>query len=49
MGYKSFDLGTIRGDDHEYLWSFTFANFGSVGDVRRSNSVFRDPTLPPAY
>jgi len=25
------------------------ANFGSVGDIRRLNSVFRDPSLPPPY
>jgi LPS-assembly protein len=49
MGYRKFDLGPLRGDDVQYLYSFTFANFGSVGDVRRSTTIFRDPTLPPAY
>lgn len=49
LGYKSFDLGSIRGDDHEYLWSFTLASFGSPGDIHTANSVFRDPNLPPAY
>jgi LPS-assembly protein len=48
IGYRRFSLGSVR-DETQYLWSFTLANFGSVGDVRRSNSAFRDPTLPPAY
>ena len=48
VGYRRFQLGSIR-DETQYLYSFTLANFGSVGDIRRSNSVFRDPTLPPAY
>jgi LPS-assembly protein len=48
FGYRRFELGSIR-DETQYLYSFTLANFGSVGDIRRSNSVFRDPTLPPAY
>jgi LPS-assembly protein len=48
FGYRRFQLGSIR-DETQYLYSFTLASFGSVGDIRRSNSVFRDPTLPPAY
>ena len=48
VGYRRFQLGTVR-DETQYLYSFTLANFGSVGDIRRSNSVFRDPALPPAY
>ena len=48
MGYRRFELGSVR-DETQYLYSFTIANFGSVGDIRRSNTVFRDPTLPPAY
>jgi LPS-assembly protein len=48
VGYRRFELGSIR-DETQYLYSFTLANFGSVGDIRRSTSVFRDPTLPPAY
>jgi len=48
VGYRRFELGSVR-DETQYLYSFTIANFGSVGDIRRSNSVFRDPTLPPAY
>jgi LPS-assembly protein len=48
FGYRRFQLGSVR-DETQYLYSFTLANFGSVGDLRRSNSVFRDPTLPPAY
>lgn len=48
FGYRRFELGSIR-DETQYLYSFTLANFGSVGDIRRTTSVFRDPTLPPAY
>ncbi len=48
VGYRRFELGSIR-DETQYLYSFTLANFGSVGDIRRSTSVFRDPTLPPVY
>ncbi len=48
VGYRRFDLGTVR-NETQYLYSFTLANFGSVGDIRRANSAFRDPTLPPAY
>jgi LPS-assembly protein len=49
VGYRRFDLGSIRGDDSQWLYSFTLANFGSVPGISRSKSVFRDPTLPPAY
>ncbi len=52
LGYRRFELGnvgTVSRDETEWLYSFTLANFGSVGDIRRSNSVFRDPNLPPAY
>jgi len=48
FGYRRFQLGSIR-DETQYLYSFTIANFGSVGDVRRSNTIFRDPSLPPVY
>jgi LPS-assembly protein len=48
LGYRRFALGTLR-DETQWLYSFTLASFGSVGDIRRSNSVFRDPSLPPAY
>ena len=48
FGYRRFELGSVR-DETQYLYSFTIANFGSVGDIRRTNSVFRDPSLPPAY
>jgi LPS-assembly protein len=48
VGYRRFTLGSLR-DETQYLYSFTIANFGSVGDIRRTNSVFRDPSLPPAY
>jgi LPS-assembly protein len=48
LGYRRFALGSVR-DETQYLYSFTLANFGSVGDIRRSNTVFHDPTLPPVY
>jgi LPS-assembly protein len=48
FGYRRFNLGTIR-NETQWLYSFTLANFGSVGDIRRSNMVFRDPSLPSAY
>ncbi len=52
LGYRRFqlgNLGTVSRDETQYLYSFTLANFGSVGDIRRTNTVFRDPSLPPAY
>ncbi|MFP5205647.1 MAG: LPS-assembly protein LptD [Acidobacteriota bacterium] len=52
MGYRRFQLGSVgtaSRDETQWLYSFTLANFGSVGDVRRSTSIFHDPTLPPAY
>ncbi|MGB7985928.1 MAG: LPS assembly protein LptD [Terracidiphilus sp.] len=49
FGYRRFNLGSIRGEDSQWLYSFTLANFGSVPGISRSKSVFRDPTLPPAY
>jgi len=52
FGYRRFELGTVGStsrDETQWLYSFTLANFGAVGDIRRANSVFRDPTLPPAY
>lgn len=48
VGYRRFALGTLR-DETQYLYSFTLANFGSVGDIRRSNTVFRDAAAPPRY
>jgi len=48
FGYRRFALGTVR-DETQWLYSVTLANFGSVGDIRRSNTAFRDPSLPPAY
>ncbi len=48
LGYRRFALGSVR-DETQYLYSFTIANFGSVGDIRRSNTVFHDVSLPPAY
>ena len=49
LGYRRINLGTIRGNDTQYLWGFTLANFGTIGDIRRSNSAFRDPSQPPPY
>jgi LPS-assembly protein len=52
VGYRRFELGTVGStsrDETQWLYGFTLANFGNVGDIRRTNSVFRDPTLPPAY
>jgi LPS-assembly protein len=52
VGYRRFELGAagteIR-DETQFLYSFTLASFGNVGDIRRANTVFRDPTLPPVY
>ncbi len=52
MGYRRFQLGSVGStsrNEQEWLYGFTLANFGTVGDVRRTTSVFHDPTLPPAY
>ena len=51
LGYRRFELGTgtAARDETQWLYGFTFANFGAVGDLRRSNTVFRDPNLPPNY
>ncbi len=52
LGYRRFQLGTVgtvSRDETQWLYSFTLANFGVVGDIRRANSVFRDPILPPVY
>jgi LPS-assembly protein len=52
LGYRRFELGNVEGvgrNEHEWLYSFTLANFGAVGDIRRATSVFHDPTLPPVY
>ena len=48
LGYRRFLLGSVR-DETQWLYSFTLASFGSAGDIRRANSVFRDPSLPPVY
>jgi LPS-assembly protein len=52
LGYRRFELGTLGAvtrDETEWLYSFTLANFGNLGDIHRGNAIFRDPTLPPAY
>jgi LPS-assembly protein len=52
LGYRRFELGSVgqtSRDETQWLYSFTLANFGSVGDIRHSNSIFRDPSLPPLY
>jgi LPS-assembly protein len=48
FGYRRFALGSVR-NETQWLYSFTLANFGSVGDIRRSNTAFPDPSIPPAY
>ena len=52
LGYRRFVLGSgsneLR-DETQWLYSFTLANFGNVGDIRRTNAVFRDPAQPPLY
>jgi len=48
LGYRRFALGPLR-DETQYLYSFTLANFGAVGDIRRANAVFRDPSAAPLY
>lgn len=47
-GYRRFSLGTLR-DEVQYLYGFTLAGFGNAGDIRRSNSIFRDPKQIPLY
>jgi LPS-assembly protein len=49
LGYRKLDLGPSRTNDRTYLYSFTFANFGSVGSVKHTTTIFRDPTLPETY
>ncbi|HZB88913.1 MAG TPA: LPS assembly protein LptD [Terracidiphilus sp.] len=52
VGYRRFELGsvgTVSRNETEFLYSFTLANFGSVGDIRHATSVFHDPSLPPSY
>jgi LPS-assembly protein len=48
FGYRRFALGSVR-NETQWLYGFTLANFGSVSDIRRSNTAFPDPSLPPAY
>ncbi len=48
IGYRRFDLGSVR-NETQYLYSFTLANFGAVGDIRHANSAFPDPSLTPVY
>lgn len=52
LGYRRFELGTIGNtgrDETEWLYGFTLANFGTVGDIRHSNTIFRDANQPPIY
>ncbi|MGA2886582.1 MAG: LPS assembly protein LptD [Terracidiphilus sp.] len=49
FGYRRINLGAVRGNDTSYLYGITLANFGTIGNVHRTTSTFRDPTLPPAY
>jgi LPS-assembly protein len=44
LGYRRFQLGSVGStsrDETQWLYSFTIADFGSVGDIRRTNSIFR--------
>ena len=52
LGYRRFVLGaggTSVRDETQWLYSFTIASFGNVGDLRRSNMIFRDSKAPPIY
>jgi LPS-assembly protein len=54
FGYRSYALssgstGNASRDEHEWLYGFTLANFGSVPAIRHSTTPFRDPNLPPLY
>jgi LPS-assembly protein len=52
LGYRRYELGSVGSvsrDESEFLYSFTLASFGSAGDIRRSNTLFPNPALPPAY
>ena len=53
LGYRRFEFGTVGPvgrNETEWFYGITLANFGSVGeDIRHSNTVFRDPNLPPLY
>jgi LPS-assembly protein len=52
LGYRRYELGsvgTVTRDESEWLYSITLASFGSAGDIRRANTVFPNPALPPAY
>ncbi len=52
LGYRRFELGTAgtaNANYHEWLYSFTLANFANIGDIRRANSVFHDPLLPQVF
>jgi LPS-assembly protein len=43
LGYRRYELGTngtTSRDETQWLYSFTLADFGSVGDIRRANTIF---------
>jgi LPS-assembly protein len=49
LGYKRFELGTagtVSRNETQWIYGFTLANFGAVGNLRRSESIFRDVFLP---
>jgi LPS-assembly protein len=51
-GYRRYELGSIGSvsrDESEWLYGFTLANFGTVGDIRHTNTPFRDPNVTPPY
>ena len=37
--YRKFNLGTVR-DENSYRFSFTLANIGSAGNLRRAERLF---------
>jgi LPS-assembly protein len=52
LGYRRYELGSVGAvtrDESEWLYSITLASFGSAGNIRRANTVFPNPALPPAY
>lgn len=52
LGYRRFELGSANGasrDETQWLYGFTFANFGAVGDLRHSNSVFHNRSFTSGH
>jgi LPS-assembly protein len=43
LGYRRYELGTVgttTRDETQWLYGFTIADFGTVGDIRRTNTPF---------